>query len=136
MFDLRILGGRYSKKYCLSFLYLSRAVVFAIFLLTPVTATSILVFSAALGLLWLSTVPLTSGLVVQIFGPQYMVTLFGIVFFSHQIGSFLGAWLGGYLYDRTGSYDVVWWISVALGVASALVHWPINEQTLRRPLPA
>ena len=131
-----ILGGRYSKKYCLSFLYLSRAVVFAIFLLTPVTATSILVFSAALGLLWLSTVPLTSGLVVQIFGPQYMVTLFGIVFFSHQIGSFLGAWLGGYLYDRTGSYDVVWWISVALGVASALVHWPINEQTLRRPLPA
>ncbi len=131
-----ILGGRYSKKYCLSFLYLSRAIVFAIFLLTPVSATSILVFSAVLGLLWLATVPLTSGIVLQIFGPKYLATLFGVVFFSHQIGSFLGAWLGGYLYDRTGSYEVVWWISVALGVASAIVHWPINEQTLRRPMPA
>lgn len=131
-----ILGGRYSKKYCLSFLYFSRALVFAIFMLTPVSATSILVFSAVLGLLWLATVPLTSGIVLQIFGPKYLATLFGFVFFSHQIGSFLGAWLGGYLYDRIGSYDVVWWISVALGVASAIVHWPINEQTLRRPMPA
>ena len=131
-----ILGGRYSKKYCLSFLYLSRALVFATFMLTPVSATSILVFSAVLGLLWLATVPLTSGIVLQIFGPKYLATLFGFVFFSHQIGSFLGAWLGGYLYDRIGSYDVVWWISVALGVASAIVHWPINEQTLRRPMPA
>ena len=135
-FTSGILGGRYSKKYCLSFIYLSRAFVFAIFLLIPVSATRILVFSAALGLLWLATVPLTSGIVLQIFGPKYLATLFGVVFFSHQIGSFLGAWLGGFLYDRIGSYEVAWWISVALGVASAIVHWPINEQTLRRPMPA
>src|SRR3546814_15987231 len=85
-----------------------------------------------MGLLWLSTVPLTSGLVAQIFGPRYMATLFGIVFFSHQIGSFLGAWSGGYLFDATGSYTVVWWISVALGIASALLHWPIDERPVAR----
>ncbi len=127
-----VLGGRYSKRYLLSSLYFARAVVFFVFIMTPVTPASVVIFSFALGLLWLSTVPLTSGLVAQIFGPRYMATLFGIVFFSHQIGSFLGAWLGGYFYDLTGSYDVVWWLSVALGVFSGLVHWPIDERPVAR----
>ncbi len=89
-------------------------------------------FAAAIGILWLSTIPLTSGIVSQIFGPRYMATLFGIVFFSHQIGSFLGVWLGGRLFDTTGSYDVIWWAGVVLGVVSAAVHWPIDEQPLPR----
>ncbi len=122
-----VLGGRYSKRYLLSGLYFARSVVFLVFVLTPVTQTSVIVFSLAIGLLWLSTVPLTSGLVAQIFGPRYMATLFGIVFLSHQIGSFLGAWLGGRLYDMTGTYDIVWWISVALGIFAGLVHLPITE---------
>ncbi len=130
-FTSGIMGGRHSKKRCLSFLYFARAVVIVIFILVPITPASVLIFSAAMGLLWLSTVPLTSGLVAQIFGPQYLSTLFGIVFFGHQIGSFLGVWLGGYLFDATGSYNLVWWISVALGFSSALLHWPINEQSLR-----
>jgi predicted MFS family arabinose efflux permease len=127
-----VLGGRYSKRYLLSSLYFARAAVFFVFIMTPVTPASVVIFSFSLGLLWLSTVPLTSGLVAQIFGPRYMATLFGIVFFSHQIGSFLGAWLGGYFYDLTGSYDVVWWLSVALGVFSGLVHWPIDERPVAR----
>ena len=127
-----VLGGRYSKKYLLSFLYLARAVVIAVFVSLPATPVTVLVFAAAIGLLWLSTVPLTSGLVAQIFGPRYMGTLFGIVFFSHQVGAFLGVWLGGYLYDATGSYDVVWWIGVALGVLAALVHFPIDERRVPR----
>ncbi|MEE8444008.1 MAG: MFS transporter [Alphaproteobacteria bacterium] len=127
-----VLGGRYSKRYLLSGLYFARAVVFLVFVLTPVTQTSVIVFSLAIGLLWLSTVPLTSGLVAQIFGPRYMATLFGIVFLSHQIGSFLGAWLGGRLYDMTGSYDIVWWISVVLGIFAALVHLPIDEKPVER----
>lgn len=127
-----VLGGRYSKRYLLSFIYFARATVFFIFIMTPVTPVSVVVFSFSLGLLWLSTVPLTSGLVAQIFGPRYMATLFGIVFFSHQIGSFLGAWLGGYFYDLTGTYEVVWWLSVALGIFSGLVHWPIDERPVAR----
>ena len=130
-----VLGGRYSKRYLLSFLYFARSVVFFVFIMLPVTPTSVVVFSFALGLLWLSTVPLTSGLVAQIFGPRYMATLFGIVFFSHQLGSFLGVWLGGYLYDRNGSYDPVWWAGVALGLAAALIHLPINERPLPRLAP-
>ena len=124
-------GGRYSKKNCLSLLYLSRAVVFAVFVLTPSSVTSVLGFAVIMGLLWLSTVPLTTALVAQIFGPRYMATLVGIVFFSHQLGSFSGVWLGGYLYDATGSYDIVWWLGVVLGVAAALLHWPIDERSLR-----
>jgi predicted MFS family arabinose efflux permease len=108
-----VLGGRFSKKYLLSFLYAARSVVILVFILVPLSVTSALLFSAVMGLLWLSTVPLTSGLVAQIFGPRYMATLFGIVFFSHQIGSFLGVWLGGYLYDTRGSYDLIWWLSIA-----------------------
>jgi MFS family permease len=126
------LGDRFSKKFLLSSLYLARGFLFTAFVLIPVTQTTVLVFGATMGLLWLSTVPLTSALVAQIFGPRYMATLFGIVFFSHQIGSFLGAWLGGYMFDLTGSYDVVWWISAGLGVASAAVHWPIDEAPVAR----
>jgi MFS family permease len=127
-----VLGGRYSKRYLLSALYFARAGVFLVFVLSPVTETSVIVFSFAIGLLWLSTIPLTSGMVARIFGPRYMATLFGIVFFSHQIGSFLGAWLGGYLYDLTGTYDVVWWISVGLGIFAAIVHLPIDERPVAR----
>jgi len=127
-----VLGGRFSKKYLLSLLYLVRAAVIAVFVLVPVSEVTVLVFAAAMGLLWLSTVPLTSGLVAQIFGPRYMATLFGIVFFSHQVGAFLGVWLGGYLFDVTGSYQMVWWVSVALGVLASLLQWPIDERRLPR----
>lgn len=127
-----ILGGRYSKKYLLSALYFVRSIVIAIFIFLPLTNLSALLFGAALGVLWLSTVPLTSGLVGQIFGPRYMATLFGIVFLSHQLGSFLGVWLGGRLFDTTGSYDLVWWISIALGVLSSVLHWPIDERPVVR----
>lgn len=128
-----VLGGRYSKKYLLSGLYLARAVVITLFIMLPISAFSVLAFSLAIGLLWLSTVPLTSGLVAQFFGTQHMAMLFGIVFFSHQIGAFLGVWMGGYFFDVTGSYDLVWWVSVALGIFAAAVHWPIREQGVVRP---
>jgi predicted MFS family arabinose efflux permease len=127
-----MLGGRFSKKYCLSILYAARSVLILVFIMVPLTIASALIFSAIMGLLWLSTVPLTSGLVAQIFGPRYMATLFGIVFFSHQVGSFLGVWLGGYLYDTRGSYDMIWWLSIALGLIAALLHWPIDERTVAR----
>ena len=126
------LGDKISKRYLLSSLYFGRAVLFTVFVLTALSETTVLLFGVAMGLLWLSTVPLTSALVAQIFGPQYMATLFGIVFFSHQIGGFLGAWLGGYVFDTTGSYDLVWWISVALGLASAALHLPIDEKPVSR----
>ena len=127
-----VLGGRVSKKGCLSLLYLARAVLILGFITLPLSAASALVFSAIIGLLWLSTVPLTSGLVAQMFGPRYMATLFGFVFFSHQVGSFLGVWLGGYLYDAYGSYDLIWWLSIALGLIAALLHWPIDERAVLR----
>jgi predicted MFS family arabinose efflux permease len=127
-----VLGGRFSKRYCLSALYAARSVLILAFIALPLSAASALAFSALIGLLWLSTVPLTSGLVAQIFGPRYMATLFGIVFLSHQIGSFLGIWLGGYLYDAYGSYDVIWWLSIALGLVAALLHWPIDERAVPR----
>lgn len=130
------IGGRWSKKNLLACIYLGRAVVIAIYMALPVTATSTLVFAAAMGLLWLSTVPPTSGLVAVMFGPRYMATLFGIVFFSHQLGAFLGVWLGGWFYDTTGSYAFVWWTGAALGVASAMLHWPIDERPVARPAPA
>jgi predicted MFS family arabinose efflux permease len=127
-----VLGGRFSKKYCLSFLYAARSVLILAFIMAPLSVASALLFSAIMGLLWLSTVPLTSGLVAQIFGPRYMATLFGIVFLSHQVGSFLGVWLGGYLYDAYGSYDLIWWLSIALGLIAALLHWPIDERAVAR----
>jgi MFS family permease len=125
-------GQRWSKKCGLSVIYFARAIAIAGLLLAPKTELTIYVFAAVMGILWLSTVPLTTGIVVQIFGVRYMATLFGIVFFSHQIGSFLGVWLGGYLFDRMGSYDPVWWAGIVLGVAAAIVHLPINERPLLR----
>jgi MFS family permease len=125
-------GQRWSKKWSLSFIYAGRAVVIAAFLFAPKTELTIYLFAAAMGILWLSTVPLTSGIVAQVFGARYMTTLFGIVFFSHQIGSFIGIWLGGRLYDTTGSYDAMWWWGIALGIAAALIHMPINEKPLAR----
>ncbi|HEY8369648.1 MAG TPA: MFS transporter [Thermodesulfobacteriota bacterium] len=129
-----VLGGRYSKRLLLSAIYFGRAVTTALFLLVPITPASVLLFAATMGLLWLSTVPLTSGLVAVMFGTRYMATLFGLVFFSHQVGSFVGVWLGGTLFERTGSYEVVWWLSVALSLAAALVHLPIAERPARPAL--
>jgi MFS family permease len=122
------LGGKFPKRWLLSGIYLARSVVITLFVLAPKTDLVVLTFAASIGLLWLSTVPLTSGLVAVMFGTRYMAMLFGFVFFSHQIGSFLGVWLGGRLYDQTGSYDVVWWMSVALGIFAMIVHLPIREQ--------
>jgi MFS family permease len=127
-----VMGGRHSKKFSLSSLYFARAVLMTALLVFPVSSFSILVFASGMGFLWLGTVPLTSGLIGQIFGVRYLSTLFGIVFFSHQIGAFLGVWMGGYIFDVTGSYDIVWYVAVVLGVLSALLHWPINEQPVTR----
>ncbi|MEQ9490853.1 MAG: MFS transporter [Alphaproteobacteria bacterium] len=121
------LGKSYSKKYLLAAIYVARTIIAAWFILTPMTLFSVLVFSTVMGSLWLATVPLTSGLVAQIFGLKYMGTLYGIVFLSHQLGAFLGVWLGGALYDVYGSYDVVWWVGVGVGALSAIVHLPVNE---------
>jgi len=123
-----VLGGKRSKRYLLSFLYVARSVVIAIFLFSEPTTLVVMTFSAVMGLLWLSTVPLTSGLVAVMFGTQHLATLFGFVFFSHQLGSFIGVWLGGIVFDRYGSYDVIWWISIALGLFAALIHLPISEK--------
>ncbi len=130
------LGGRFPKKKVLAAIYLARSAVFLLFLLVPISEVSVLLFSATMGLLWLGTVPLTSGLVALIFGPAYMSMLYGIVFFSHQVGSFSGAWLAGYLFDAFGSYELMWWINVALGLAAAALHWPIVERPVARLAPA
>ena len=127
-----ILGGRMSKRKLLAGIYLSRAAVIASFVTLPPSTLVVLAFAAAMGVLWLSTVPLTSGLVAVMFGTRYMGTLFGFVFLSHQVGAFLGVWLGGAAYEQTGSYAPVWWASVFLGVLAAALHWPIVE----RPAPA
>ncbi|MDZ7811658.1 MAG: MFS transporter [Ideonella sp.] len=126
------LGQRMPKKYILSTIYALRSVAIVIFLFAPLTAWSVYVFASVMGFLWLSTVPPTNAIVAQIFGVQYMSMLGGLVFFSHQIGSFAGVWLGGLLYDATGSYDIVWWISVALGVFAALANLPVREAALQR----
>ncbi len=126
------LGGKFPKRFLLSGLYFLRALVVLVFLMLPKSDIAVYVFASSMGLLWLGTVPLTSGLVAQIFGPRFMSTLFGIVFFSHQVGSFIGVWMGGYLFDTTGSYDGIWYGSVVLGVAAALLHLPIIEKPLQR----
>src|SRR5690606_3934669 len=108
-------------------IYLVRALAVAVFMLMPLSLTSVLVFSAVMGFFWLATVPPTSGLVAVMFGTRYMSLLYGVVFLGHQLGSFCGVWLGGMLYDQTGSYDVVWWMGALLAVMAALVHWPIKE---------
>ncbi len=127
-----VLGGKYSKKYLLSFLYFGRALVMTGFVLLPPSEVLIFVFAVIMGLFWLSTVPLTTGLVADLYGLQHMSALFGLVFLSHQLGAFLGGWLGGYFYDATGSYNIVWWISVALGLVSAIVHWPIRPMDKKK----
>ncbi|MBA3324308.1 MAG: MFS transporter [Rhodobacteraceae bacterium] len=122
------LGSHFRKKYLLAQIYLGRTVVAAAFILAPMTPGTVLLFSFLMGSLWLATVPLTSGLIAQIYGPRYMGTLYGIVFLSHQIGAFLGVWLGGELYDIYGTYDIVWWVGVGVGLFSALVQFPIRER--------
>ena len=130
------LGERLPKRYILSAIYALRAVAITVFLNVPLTPWSVYIFSAVMGTLWLSTVPPTNALVAQIFGVKYLSMLGGFVFLSHQCGSFLGAWLGGRLYNMTGSYDVVWWIAVALGVFAALINLPVKEQAIVRAQPA
>ena len=130
------LGGRMPKRWILSAIYFGRAVVIALFIWLPMSVWTVYGFAVLLGLLWLSTVPPTNGIVAGVFGTRYLAMLAGFTFFSHQIGSFLGAWLGGMLYDRTGSYDVVWWISIGLGVVAGLLNLPIDEREIRRPSPA
>ena len=126
-----VLGGTHSRRLLLSGIYASRAAAFALFVVLPATPATVLLFAAAIGLLWLSTVPLTSGLIAVMFGTRHLGLLFGVVFLSHQVGAFVGAWLGGAVYEASGAYDVMWWLSIALGLAAALVHLPISE----RPAP-
>lgn len=123
------LGNFYQKKYLLSLIYLGRTLIGAIFILMPITPLTVIIFSVTMGSLWLATVPLTSGLIAHIYGLRYMGTLYGIVFFSHQLGSFLGVWLGGRMYDTFGDYTAVWWIGVGVGAFSAIIHLPIKEKS-------
>jgi MFS family permease len=124
-------GKRYSKKYLLAGIYAGRTIIAALFIMFPMTPTTVILFSVAMGSLWLATVPLTSGLVAHIYGLRYMGTLYGIVFFSHQLGSFMGVWLGGRMYDLTGDYTAVWWVGVGVGAFSALIHLPVRERPLQ-----
>ena len=126
------LGDRMPKRYLLSLIYTLRSIAVIVFISLPVTTASALIFGGTMGLLWLSTVPPTSGLIALMFGTRWMATLFGFAFFSHQVGGFLGVWLGGVLYTTTGSYNVVWWLSVVLGVISAIINLPIIEQPVGR----
>lgn len=126
------LGQRLAKRHILAFIYLARAVVISVFLIAPLTPMSVYVFASVMGLLWLSTIPPTNAVVAQIFGVAHLSMLGGFVFFSHQIGSFLGVWLGGVLYDRTGSYDIVWYIAIGLGVFAALINLPVRETPIAR----
>lgn len=127
------IGQRYSKPYFLAYIYLARSAAVTLFVLLPATPVTVILFAVVMGLLWLSTVPPTNALVAIMFGTRHLGLLGGIVFFSHQVGSFLGVWMGGYLYDHFGTYDPVWWIGVALGVFAAFVHWPIEERGVVRP---
>ena len=124
------LGSRFSKKSLLSLIYLGRTIAAALFIMIPMTPDSVVIFSIVMGSLWLATVPLTSGLVGHIYGMKFMGTLYGIVFFSHQLGGFLGVWLGGLFYDQFGNYDLVWWVGIGVGAFSALIHLPVNEKPL------
>jgi MFS family permease len=134
------LGGKYPKKDMLTLLYALRSLSFLIFVMLPLSWMSILLFAATLGFLWLGTIPLTSGLVGYIFGPTNMSMLWGFVFFSHQVGSFLGGWGAGRLYDLQGNYDLMWWIAIGLGLFAAIIHWLIREEPVARlatrPAPA
>ena len=134
-FGSGMFGQRFSKKTGLAWIYFLRSIAIVGLLLAPKTDVTIYLFAGSMGLLWLSTVPLTTGIVAQVFGVRYMATLFGVVFLSHQLGSFLGVWLGGYLYDTVGSYDGVWWAGVALGLVAAGIHVAIDEKPLARLTP-
>ncbi len=125
---------RMPKRYLLAILYTLRSLAVLVFISLPVTTTSAIMFGGFMGLLWLSTVPPTSALVALMFGTRWMATLFGFAFFSHQVGGFLGVWLGGFLFERTGSYDLIWWLSIALGIASAVINLPIVEKPVARPV--
>lgn len=127
-------GGKGSKKNLLVLIYAARAVVISLFLMVPLSVTTIWIFSACMGLLWLATVPLTNGLVAHIFGLRFMSMLTGIVFLGHQLGSFLGAWLGGVIFDKTGSYNLAWWLSIGLSVIAAAFCWPVQEHAIERPV--
>jgi predicted MFS family arabinose efflux permease len=126
------LGSRMPKRHILSFIYFARAIVIALFVFLPLSELSVYLFAITLGVLWLSTVPPTNGIVAHVFGVRYLAMLSGFTFFSHQIGSFLGAWLGGKLYDATGSYDLVWYLSIALGIVAGIINLPIDEREIRR----
>ena len=129
------LGQRMPKRFILAFIYFARAIAISVFLIVPLSPMSVYVFSAVMGTLWLSTIPPTNATIAQIFGVQHLSMLGGFVFFSHQIGSFLGVWLGGYLYDATGSYDIVWYIAIGLGVFAGLVNLPVKESPIQRHTP-
>jgi len=129
------LGDAMPKHLTLAFLYLARGAVFLALLYLPLTETNVLIYAFLLGLLWLGTIPLTSGLVVTFFGPRWLSMLYGIVFFSHQLGSFMGAWIGGWLYDTTHSYDMLWWAAVAVALLAAALHFPIREEAAPRHAP-
>jgi predicted MFS family arabinose efflux permease len=129
------LGGRYAKKNMLSLLYFTRAVAIALFMLAPLSPGSVYLFAATIGFLWLGTVPLTNGLIAQVFGVQYLSTLGGSAFFFHQMGSFMGVWLGGYLFDATGSYNLMWLLTIAMGIVAALLNLPIDERAIVRQAP-
>ena len=130
------LSTRYPRRYLLAINYFLRAVFIAAFVLLPASPVTTLLFAAGMGLMWLSTVPPTSGLVSLMFGTRWLATLYGFAFFSHQVGGFLGAWMGGLLYERTGSYDIVWWLAVAFGILSAVINLPIEEKPVLRAAPA
>jgi predicted MFS family arabinose efflux permease len=127
------IGNRYTKKYVLSALYFTRAVAFAIFIALPLSTFSVFLFSATIGFLWLGTVPVTGGLIAHIFGVKYLSTLTGVAFLFHQVGSFLGVWIAAWLFDSTGSYQLMWLLTIALGIAAALINLPIDERPVVRP---
>ena len=127
------LGGRHTKKYLLAALYFTRSLAITAFILLPVTPASVYVFASVIGFLWLGTVPLTSGVIAQVFGVKYLATLSGVSFLCHQMGSFIGVWLAGYLFDHTGSYQLMWVLTIAMGIASALVNLPVDERPIARP---
>jgi MFS family permease len=128
-----VIGQRYSKPYFLAYIYIGRSIAVTAFLLLPQSPLSVVIFAAVMGLLWLSTVPPTNALVAIMFGTRHLGLLGGVVFLSHQVGSFLGVWMGGFLYDKLGSYDMVWWLGVILGLFAAAIHWPIREKPVVRP---
>lgn len=130
-----LLGGRFRRKYLLCGIYLLRSAAMALLVLLPLSSGSLYLFCAVMGLVWLGTVPLTNGLVAQVFGLRYLTTLFGFVFFGHQLGAFFGVWLGGYVFDVTRSYDLIWGVGIALGVMAAALHYPINDREILRPGP-